>query len=115
MQITMPRGDYRPVRFKLRNKDGTDLNIDVDEIYITFKKSNYAKDVLFQKKLSSGEITKEEDGYYHFGIMPQDTEELDYNEYYFDIEIYNENPLIKQTRLGKLILTEETTHKENEV
>ena len=115
MLITMPRGDYRPVKFKVKNKDGTDLQIQLEEIYITFKKNNYTKEMLFQKKLSTGDITKKEDGYYHFGINPKDTENLSYGEYAFDIEIFNQDPLIKQTKVGKLSLTEETTHIENEV
>lgn len=115
MYIEMPRGDYRPLYFPLKNKDGTVSDLNVDEIYITFKKdtSNSSR-VLFQKRLSDGDITKDENGY-HFAIMPEDTEDLAYKEYVFDIEIYNETPLIKQTTVGKLKLTGEVTHKKDEV
>lgn len=115
MIITMPRGDYKQIKFKMKNKDGTDFNINVDEIYITFKNSYYTKEALFQKRLSKKEIIKKEDGYYHFEILPEDTEKLGYGEYYFDIQMCNETPKIKQTKLGKLIITQEVTHKENEV
>ena len=117
MYIEMHRGDYKPLKFPVTNSNGKQLDLDFDEIYITFKRNNRIKEeVLFQKRLSTGEITKDENGYYHFAIMPEDTENLSYyDKYCFDIEVYKENPLIKQTRLGVLNLTEETTHKENEV
>lgn len=114
MYIEMPRGDYRPFCFLLKNKDGTELNLDVDEIYITFKKDTFnLSKILFQKTLSNGDIVKDANGY-HFAIMPEDTEELQYKEYVFDIEICNENPFIKQTIVGKLKLTDEVTHKKDE-
>lgn len=50
-----------------------------------------------------------------FGIMPEDTEKLAYTDYVFDIEICNREPLLKQTILGTLKLTNEVTHVENEV
>ena len=113
--ISIPRGDYRPIKLKVKNKDDTDIDFEIDEIYITFKQNYHTKDVLFQKRLTNGDITKGEDGYYHFEILPEDTEKLDYDTYYFDIEICNKNPKIKQTSLGQLEITEETTHIENEV
>lgn len=70
---------------------------------------------MFQKRLSNEDIVKKEDGYYHFAIMPSDTDGLLYGEYVFDIEIYNKEPFIKQTILGTLKLTNEVTHAENEV
>ena len=111
----MPRGDYRPFKFKLRNKDKTEFNQDVDEIYITFKKNHHKEEYLFQKKLSAGDIIKDEEGYYHSAILPEDTDGLDFGKYEFDIEIYNENPKIKQTIIGILELTKEITYATNEV
>ena len=115
MYISMPRGDYRNFKFKPRNKDGTDADVNFDEIYITFKISRNITEMLFQKRLSNGDITTDEEGYYHFSILPEDTEELSFKTYYFDIELYKEEPLLKQTIVGKLELTDEITHKENEV
>ena len=51
MYIEMPRGDYRPLYFPLKKKDGTILEIDVDEIYISCKKkTNNVSKLLFQKR-----------------------------------------------------------------
>lgn len=115
MTISIPRGDYRAFKFKIKNKDETECNINFKEIYITFKRSCYIRDILFQKRLSKKEITETEDGYYHFEILPEDTEKLEYGTYFFDIEICNDEPKVKQTTLGKLELTKEITHVENEV
>ena len=103
MKITMPRGDYRPIRFKVKNKDGTECNIEFDEIYITFKESYHAKEALFQKRLSNKDI------------LPKNTENLRYTSYYFDIEMYKKEPLLKQTQIGTLEITQEVTFAENEV
>jgi len=115
MRITMPRGDSRPMKFKIKNKDGTECDIGFNEIYITFKESYHSKEALFQKRLTNKDITKDEDGYYHFTILPEDTENLRYTRYYFDIEVHNRQPLIKQTTIGILELTQEVTFTENEV
>lgn len=114
MQIKMPRGDYRKVKFQIKDKSGELANIDFKEIYITFKESTSTKEMLFQKRLSKGDIVKNDDGYYHFGIMPEETDSLDYGTYYFDIQIENDDPLIKQTVTGQLIITDEVTHATNE-
>ena len=114
MQIKMPRGDYRKVKFQIKDKSGELANIDFKEIYITFKESTSTKEMLFQKRLSKGDIVKNDDGYYHFEILPEETDNLDYAPYYFDIELYNDDPLIKQTVTGQLILTEEITFASNE-
>lgn len=52
MEIIMPRGDYRPVKFKVSNKNETDFELKFDEIYFTVKTNAYTKTMLFQKKLS---------------------------------------------------------------
>lgn len=114
MYIKMPRGDYKPLRFPLKNKAGEILDIDVDEIYISCKEdTKNASELLFQKRLSDGDIIKD-NKCYHFAIMPEDTEDLNYGDYKIDIEIYRKSPLLKQTIVGTLHLDEEVTHKKDE-
>lgn len=116
MEIVMPRGDYRKIKFEIGNKNKNESVKDIvfDDIYITFKQYVNNKKALFQKRLSNGDINKDEEGYYHFAILPEDTEKLDYGKYFFDIEVYKKEPLIKQTFVGILELTPEVTFKENE-
>ena len=115
MGITMPRGDIRPVRFSIRSPDGGENNTvsDFDEIYFTVKQNFRMKTFLFQKRLTTNEIALQEDGSFKFTIQPQDTDNLMFGTYYFDIEVVKEEE-IKQTFVGNLILTEEATYSENE-
>lgn len=114
MVISMPRGDIRDVRFVVHNYDGTGTtDIDFDEIYVSFKTSTNTPNLLFQKKLTDGTITKEEPGVYQFRIEPEDTDSLRIGNYAFDIELVYEN-LIKQTTVGVLEITPEVTYAENE-
>lgn len=113
MEITMPRGDLRNVKFNITDSSGEIVTTIFDEIYITFKENYIDEKVIFQKKLSDGTITKDEESYYHFKIEPEDTNKLKYKEYVFDIELIIENS-VKQTTLGKLMITDEVTFATNE-
>lgn len=108
--ITMPRGDLRKVKFRV--KSGDVVRTDMTEIYISFKASTKTNDYLVQKKLSDGTITLGDDFYYHFQIEPEDTNNLKYGTYPFDFELVGQG--FKQTTVGRLVLTEEVTFAVNE-
>ena len=110
----MPRGDIYPVRFTIYESETEITTIDFTQIYMSCKKSVKDTDVLFQKSLSSGTIVKLGDGNYQFRIEPEDTNNLQFGEYVFDIELIYEND-IKQTIYGTLRLSEEVTTAKNEV
>ena len=114
LKIIMHRGDYTKKKINILDSSGNKPKIDFDEIYITFKYSAVSQGFLFQKKLSTGEVTKHEDGSYTFEILPEDTNNLGFKDYNFDIELVCKKPKIKQTFLGILTLTEEVTHAINE-
>lgn len=114
MIISMPRGDIRDVRFTIHNYETHEpSDIDFDEIYVSFKTSTNSPNLLFQKKLTDGTVTKEEVGVYQFRIEPEDTDNLKIGTYAFDIELVYEN-LIKQTTVGVLEITPEVTFAINE-
>lgn len=114
MNITMPRGDIRHVSFSITNNLGEVADVDFEDIYFTVKESFTRDNYLFQKKLSDGSITKEDDNYW-FTIQPEDTDNLQQNKtYVFDIELVNEADEIKQTFTGELKITNEATHHRNE-
>lgn len=114
LEIKLHRGDYTKKKINILDTSGNKSNATFDEIYITFKYSAISQSFLLQKKLSTGDIIKNEDGSYSFEILPEDTDGLDFGEYEFDIELYKANPIFKQTFLGKLVLLEEVTHAANE-
>lgn len=110
----MPRGDIHPVRFVVYDEDDQVTNIDFTQIYMSCKKSVKDTNVLFQKTLSDGTIVKVGNGDYKFRIEPEDTNNLQFGEYVFDIELIYEDE-IKQTICGTLRLSEEVTTAANEV
>ena len=110
MEIIMPRGDLRTIQFGV-SQNGLPY-IDFDEIYFTVKKTVTNKTFVLQKKLSDGGITLE-GNVFQFIIEPEDTEELEYGKYPFDICLVKEG-VIKETSVGSLTLTSEVTFAENE-
>ena len=113
MTIRMPRGDIRLERFVVNNRDGTVTDIDFTEIYFTVKKTSRDINFLFQKRLSTGEIVKLGTGDYEIKIESDDTSDLSYGNYKFDIQLVYGNQL-KETFVGDLVITDEITFRENE-
>lgn len=113
--ITMPRGDIRHVSFSIRDVSSQLSSIDFEEIYFTVKQAFSKTESIFQKRLSTGQIEKVEDGVYQFIIQPEDTDHLKVAKYACDIEIVDLSNEIKQTFTGSLTLTDEATHAANEV
>lgn len=114
MIITMARGDIFPFSFGVYS-DNELISEEMDDIYFTVKNSHYSHDFLFQKRLSDGSIASDGEGGYSIFIDPEDTDNLDFGEYEFDIEIIKRSSAIKRTFTGILCLTEEVTHANNEV
>ena len=120
MRIQMPRGDLRLVRFLVNDRNGTAADVDFTEIYFTVKRSAGDRLYEFQKRLSTGGITKLRMGDYQLRIDPQDTNKMLVNtprfpHYVFDIQLdYKGDYNIKETFTGDLVLTAEVTYAENE-
>ena len=118
MRISMPRGDIRLQRFSVYNGDKTLCEIDFTEIYFTVKRKYSDSDYCFQKRLSTGGITKISTGNYQIKIMPEDTDGLTINTQnfpYYDADIqvqYNDE--VKSTICVQFVLTKEVTSRENE-
>lgn len=116
-KICLVQGDTSPV-FKFQRKDAENNVIKTlpSKMWITFKIDSQRKKALFQKTLDNGIEYSETDNYYRFQILPDDTAELCYGKYGFDIAILNENGE-KRTLLNKGVLTilEHYTKQHNEV
>ncbi|MCL1789940.1 MAG: hypothetical protein FWG40_01065 [Peptococcaceae bacterium] len=113
MKIEMHRGDTCQVSFTIKNKDDSPIGRIFDEIYFTVKNAAYDKDFLIQKRLSTGEITRDGD-VYSLMLLPEDTDNLIFARYVFDVELVAHDPTFKQTAIGELIIREEVTHARNE-
>lgn len=117
-EIELIQGDDSPVyKFQRKDKHGNVITTLPKEMWITFKQSCCHEECLFQKKLSSGEITFDNtDNYYKFQILSDDTSSIPYGVYGFDIAIRNEqNRKITLLPEGQLIVVKHYTKKCNEV
>lgn len=114
LKIVLPRGDRTSKKIAIREKATGDItDIEFDDIYFTVKRKYFNQDFVLQKRYSTGEITKDDDGYYRFTIYPEDTDGLPFGDYEFDIEIVR-NGSIKHTTVGLFSLTKEVTYATNE-
>lgn len=111
LHFFMARGDLFYIPFGIYIDE--ELNMDsIDQIFFTVKKHYYNAQPVFQKTLENG-IDSDGEGNYLITILPEDTENLEFGEYDFDIEIIRA-PDIKKTFVGVLMLTKEVTHRQNE-
>jgi hypothetical protein len=115
VDIEFPRGDTFAYGFHLVDKNKQPVNI-VDgetEIYFTVKKNQNTSDVIFQKKFSRDEIKFDGDGLYHTIIDADDTNQLKYGTYGYDVTIKS-GEFVSTQIIGTITLTSEYTHKVNE-
>lgn len=115
VDIEFPRGDTYTYGFELVDAKKNPLNITSAEaeIYFTCKKNENTSEVIFQKKLSTGEIQFVADGIYCLTINPKDTNELNYGNYGYDVTIIS-GDFVTTKIIGQITLTKEFTHKSNE-
>lgn len=115
MDLEFPRGDTKVFKFKLTDKNRENLTLSsTDQIYMTVKKDINSNTVIFQKRIGNG-IELKEDGYYYVTINPDDTNELPYGQYGYDLEIKTGTGIVKTLVVGSITLTEEYTFKGDEV
>lgn len=113
MDLTFTRGDTKSIAIDLVDKQGKRIILtDGDQLYMTVKKNSRDEDFLFQKKIGNG-IEKNEEGKYVITIFAEDTNNLDYGTYGYDIELKSDN-VVKTLGIYEITLTEEFTHARNE-
>ena len=117
LHICMPRGDTKHLKINVRDNLEQLIDFDLDDVYLTVKKNFTDVEPKFQKSLSSGTITKSDNGVYQTVIMPSDTDSLAYGRYVFDIEVIKGDksaPTFKTTKVGEFLIENESTFAENE-
>lgn len=113
MKISMPRGDIKLVTFDVTDPETYDESeVEISEVYFTVKKKYSDESFLFQKKLSEGTIERVEGNKFQFVIESEDTDNLRFGTYVFDIQLVG--PGLKTTTTGELELTYEVTYATNE-
>lgn len=111
-KIEIARGDSYEKGFVFQR--GTSPVTEVfDDVYFTVKKYYTDEDFVFQKRQSTGGITRDNTpGHYTLFIDPEDTNGLPFGDYDADFEFRKGN--YKKTFYGKLKLAKEVTHQNNE-
>lgn len=112
MDLEFTRGDTQYIKFQLKDGNGENLRLTNSEnLYFTVKENQNSKKILIQKTFPT-EI-KYSDGYYIFEITSEDTSDLAYNTYQYDIELKS-GDYVKTLGLGTITLTDEITFKGDE-
>ena len=115
MDLEFTRGDTKAFKFKLQDKNKQPLNLTgSDNLYMTVKKDINSNKIIFQKRTGNG-IELKDDGYYHVTINPDDTNDLPYGQYGYDIELKTGTGIVKTLVVGTITLTEEYTFKGDEI
>ena len=115
VDIEFPRGDTFTYGFHLVDSGKNPINMEEGqgEIYFTVKKNENTSDLIFQKKFSTGEIKLDKDGLYYLVINSDDTANLKYGTYGYDITLKS-GEFVSTQVIGTITLTKEYTHKVNE-
>lgn len=109
--IEITRGDTCYVARQLFDEEDNILILNpvTDTVNFTVRK-NMESEAVIHKDLSDG-ITIKDDGVIEIIISPTDTQDLDFGEYGFDIEVTigkdEEIPFVKTVNSGKFILTDD--------
>lgn len=116
-EIELVQGDTSPVyKFQRTDDKGGVITTLPQKMWVTFKKDYKSEKALIQKTLENGIEYNSDDNYYRFKLTPDDTANLCYGKYGFDIAILNENgDKITLLNDGTLKITEHYTRKNNEV
>ena len=111
MKIEMPRADQFPIVFKVKSIVNNEYltDGDIEEITMTCRlKPMKESPILFQKKLSEGTIIfDKESNQVVIKMLKEDTKDLKYGTYGFDIEIKIGD--IISTKVGTIKITKEYT------
>lgn len=111
--MEMTRGDSGYFYFQRLDDNGDPITVKADHCWFTVKTNDMQKEPVIQKTIE--DMTFDDDGTYHITILPEDTNELQYGEYIYDIEVLNEDGYKKTISKGIFELTWESTFANNEV
>lgn len=112
MDIEFIRGDTQFLKFQVKDGEGNPMQLkDGDRLYFTVKQNANSEDVLIQKKYP--EDIQYSDGYFNFTLKSEDTSDLAYGTYNYDIELKS-GEYVKTLGQGTITLTEEITFRSDE-
>ena len=117
--ITLTRGDSHIISFTIIGENGDKYVIDEqDKIYFTIKESCSKADCVLQKTLDDGITYNTDTEEYEIELTNDCTCSLPFCRFVYDIELVivrDEKKIVKTLVKGNLTISEEVTHKENEI
>lgn len=111
IKIELIRADTRGFKFQRKNADGSVIMTTPNSIYFTVKSSFDTPNILLQKEMD--DMTMDENGFWHFKLLPEDTAKIPYGVYVCDIQITQDDNV--KTTTGTFKLTGEATWTSTEV
>lgn len=110
--ISQTRGDTRKYKFQRKNADGSVILNVPNKMFFTVKQDFTDDKVLIQKRLPD-DFEIDEEGFWHFTIEPEDTNDLNYGDYVFDVEVITDG--VKSTiAKGGFVIEPEVTFADDE-
>jgi hypothetical protein len=109
--IDLIRNDSLVLTFKRIDGNGDIITEEADKIFFTVKQNNITNTVVFQKTKQDMEFS---DGIYRFTILPEDTVNLPYGTYKYDLEVVNGTDYKKTISIGDFNILDEVTFAVNE-
>ena len=101
--LSINRGTYIGYKAQRLNMDGTPILTQADAIYFIIKKNWTDKTALITKTLD--DMTFDANGYYHFSINPEDTENLPYGTYVWDFtSVYSDDAYRAKPAKGYFVI-----------
>lgn len=101
--LSINRGTSIGYKTQRKNLDGTPILQKADAVYFVVKKKWTDEVALITKTID--DMTFDEEGYYHFKILPSETENLPYGNYVWDFTTeYGENDYRAKPAHGKFII-----------
>lgn len=110
-ELSMTRGDTATFHFHREDAEGKIIKIKATELFFTVKPNSEDNAFVIQKRI--GDFTFDDDFEYHFTIEPEDTNELAYGDYIYDLEVIDDSGKHTISK-GIFVLTWESTWASNE-
>jgi hypothetical protein len=107
-EMYMTRGDNETITLELYDQDDVKIPlIEGDKVYFTVKTSTQTSNIIFQKIAQ----TFTEDDEAVFDIVPEDTKDLRYGDYVYDIQLTTvSGRVITIIRPSKFVIGSEVTY-----
>lgn len=106
--IEFTRGDTYYFRFQRLDSDKNVITDIAEKLWFTVKSDYSSSTPVIQKTIADETIKYDDDYFYHIVINSEDTRDLKYGEYVYDIQVMN-GDVVKTIAKGNLTLTKEVT------